>query len=108
MHFSISMCKFLSTVSNVRQQTLTVSFYRIVGEEASSRPAEFASALVFAHEYGILAASLQDRPFIPKSFVAIGGVPDACKTAFRKWDPRTLQASPQVLPLNAAIEAIRS
>ncbi|KAL1963634.1 hypothetical protein VTN77DRAFT_7955 [Rasamsonia byssochlamydoides] len=82
--------------------------YVIVGEEAYARSAEFASALVFAQEYGILAASLQDRPFIPKSFVAIGGVPDACKMAFRKWDRRTSQTSPLVLPLNAAIEAIRS
>lgn len=82
--------------------------YVIIGEQASSRPTELASAIVFAQEYGILAASLQDRPFIPKSFVAIGGVPDSCKTAFRKWDRRTWQSQPQVLPLNAAIEAIRS
>ncbi|OXV08669.1 hypothetical protein Egran_03566 [Elaphomyces granulatus] len=81
--------------------------YVIIGEQASSRPTELASAIVFAQEYGILAASLQDRPFIPKSFVAIGGVPDSCKTAFRKWDRRTWQSQPQVLPLNAAIEAIR-
>ncbi|KAL2006511.1 hypothetical protein VTN00DRAFT_9179 [Thermoascus crustaceus] len=82
--------------------------YVIVGEQASSRSAEFASALVFAHEYGILAASLQDRPFIPKSFVALGGVPDECKVAFRKWDKRARQTPPKVLPLNAAIQAIRS
>ncbi|KAL1997751.1 hypothetical protein VTN02DRAFT_885 [Thermoascus thermophilus] len=81
--------------------------YVIVGEEASSRSAEFASALVFAHEYGILAASLQDRPFIPKSFVALGGVPDECKVAFRKWD-KLVRRTPKVLPLNAAIQAIRS
>lgn len=85
---------------------------RIVGAEASHRAAEFASALVFAHEYGILAASLQDRPFIPKSFVAVGGVPEnnCCRTiAFRKWDRRhpVAQTTPHVLPLNAAIEAIR-
>lgn len=82
---------------------------RIVGEEASQRPAEFASAVVFAHEYGILSASLQDRPFIPKSYVAIGGVPDACLSAFRKWTRRPSRSgTPKVLPLDAAIEAIRS
>ncbi|KAB8218101.1 hypothetical protein BDV33DRAFT_131191 [Aspergillus novoparasiticus] len=82
--------------------------YVIVGEQASNRPADFVSAVVFAHEYGILAASLQDRPFIPKSFVSLGGVPGSCCTAFRKWEQPTLRMPPQVFPLNAAIEAIRS
>ncbi|RAQ65213.1 gelsolin repeat protein [Aspergillus flavus] len=82
--------------------------YVIVGEQASNRPADFVSAVVFAHEYGILAASLQDRPFIPKSFVSLGGVPGRCCTAFRKWEQPTLRMPPQVFPLNAAIEAIRS
>ncbi|KKK26915.1 hypothetical protein ARAM_003742 [Aspergillus rambellii] len=82
--------------------------YVIVGEQASNRPAEFASAVVFAHEYGILAASLQDRPFIPKSFVSLGGPPESCRGAFRKWKQRPLQKPPQVFPLNAAIDAIRS
>ncbi|KAH8698833.1 hypothetical protein BGW36DRAFT_150918 [Talaromyces proteolyticus] len=82
--------------------------YVVVGIDAHSRPAEFASALVFAHEYGILAASLQDRPFIPKSFVAIGGVPECCKVTFRKWDSKIWASTPRILPLNAAIEAIRS
>ncbi|KAJ5578525.1 uncharacterized protein N7459_007489 [Penicillium hispanicum] len=81
--------------------------YVIVGEQASPKSAEFASAVVFAHEYGILAASLQDRPFIPNSFVALGGIPDRCQSAFRKWDPRSIHA-PCVFPLDVAIEAIRS
>ncbi|PWY90139.1 hypothetical protein BO70DRAFT_308701 [Aspergillus heteromorphus CBS 117.55] len=80
--------------------------YVIVGEQASNRPAEFASAVYLAHEYGILAASLQDRPFIPKSFFSLGGIPEACSSAFRKWVPGS--RLPQVFPLNAAIEAIRS
>ncbi|KAL4941749.1 hypothetical protein BDV06DRAFT_175777 [Aspergillus oleicola] len=82
--------------------------YVIVGDQASNRPAEFASAVVFAHEYGILAASLQDRPFIPKSFISLGGTPEVCRSAFRKWTRRPLQQPPQVFPLNAAIDAIRS
>ncbi|KAJ0425704.1 hypothetical protein BJY00DRAFT_155086 [Aspergillus carlsbadensis] len=82
--------------------------YVIVGEQASNRPAEFASAVVFAHEYGILAASLQDRPFIPKSYISLGGAPESCRSAFRKWSRRPLQRPPQVYPLNAAIDAIRS
>ncbi|KAJ5901704.1 hypothetical protein N7495_002232 [Penicillium taxi] len=79
----------------------------IVGELATQKPADFASALIFAHEYGILAASLEDRPFIPKSHVSLGGIPDRCQSAFRKWSPRSLHA-PCVFPLNVAIEAIRS
>ncbi|PLB48153.1 hypothetical protein P170DRAFT_447946 [Aspergillus steynii IBT 23096] len=83
--------------------------YVIVGEQSSNRPGEFASAVVFAHEYGILAASLQDRPFIPKSYVALGGIPDSCRSAFRKWVPRSPSTPPpRVFPLNAAIEAIRT
>lgn len=82
--------------------------YVIVGDRASNRPAEFASAVVFAHEYGILAASLQDRPFIPKSFISLGGTPESCRSAFRKWVRRPLQRPTQVFPLNAALDAIRS
>ncbi|KAG0158503.1 hypothetical protein PDIDSM_6018 [Penicillium digitatum] len=81
--------------------------YVIVGDQASQKSADFASAVVFAHEYGILATSLQDRPFIPKSFVALGGVPDRCQSAFRKWNPRH-QHTPFVFSLDAVIEAIRS
>ncbi|CRG89306.1 Titin [Talaromyces islandicus] len=82
--------------------------YVVVGNEAQSKAAEFASALVFAHEYGILAASLEDRPFIPKSFVVFGGIPEQCRVAFRKWDSKIWQSTARILPLNAAIEAIRS
>ncbi|KAJ6098450.1 hypothetical protein N7499_002824 [Penicillium canescens] len=81
--------------------------YVIIGEQASQKSADFASAVVFAHEYGILATSLQDRPFIPKSFVALGGVADRCQSAFRKWNPRTLNA-PFVFPLDVVIEAMRA
>ncbi|KAB8069919.1 hypothetical protein BDV29DRAFT_43409 [Aspergillus leporis] len=82
--------------------------YVIVGEQATNRPAEFVSAVFFAHEYGILAASLQDRPFIPNSFVSLGGVPDTSREAFRKWEQPFSPMPPQVFPLNAAIEAVRS
>ena len=87
--------------------TDTNSPHSIVGDQASQKSADFASAVVFAHEYGILATSLQDRPFIPKSFVALGGVPDRCQSAFRKWNPRT-QHAPFVFSLDVVIEAIRS
>ncbi|KAK2747695.1 hypothetical protein FQN55_004865 [Onygenales sp. PD_40] len=92
----------------------------IVGANANARSAEFASALVFAQEYSIMAVSLQDRPFIPKGSVVMHGLPDECKQAFRKWDERVGSgrrdagslglkkgARTGVVPLNAAIEAIR-
>ncbi|CAG8003676.1 unnamed protein product [Penicillium salamii] len=81
--------------------------YVIVGEQAIQKSADFASAVVFAHEYGILATSLQDRPFIPKSYVALGGVADRCQSAFRKWNPRNHHA-PFVFPLDVVIESLRS
>ncbi|KAK2747811.1 hypothetical protein FQN57_001841 [Myotisia sp. PD_48] len=85
--------------------------YVIVGEQANTRHAEFASALVFAQEYGILAVSEQDRPFLPKSYAVLNGLPDECKYAFRKWDDRAYRDSskttPTILPLATAIDAIR-
>lgn len=41
---------------------------------------------MFAQEYGILAASLQDRPFIPVSTVVLEGVPRDMKAVFRCWE----------------------
>ncbi|PGH30806.1 hypothetical protein GX50_06434 [[Emmonsia] crescens] len=82
----------------------------IVGDRANARSAEFSSALIFAQEYSIMAVSLQDRPFLPKSSVVIYGISDECKRAFRKWEDRGIlspRKMPCVIPLNAAIEAIR-
>jgi hypothetical protein len=90
-----------------RQYRTISNFHRIIGEQATQKSADFASAVVFAHEYGILATSLQDRPFIPKSFVALGGVADRCQSAFRKWNPRNHHA-PFVFPLDVVIESLRS
>lgn len=107
MPSSSSMCK-CPLIPDESCSTANRFVCRIVGEHASSRSADFASALFFAHEYGIMAVSLEDRPFIPRSYVAIGGVPEPCKTVFRKWDRRDWNKAVKVLPLNAAIEAIRS
>lgn len=100
------MCKY--TLPHFIYDRFINCLLRIVGAQASNRPAEFASAVVFAHEYGILAASLQDRPFIPKSYVSIGGPPKSCRSAFRKYDKGPWDMRPQMFPLNAAIDAIRS
>jgi len=77
-------------------------------------------ALLFAQEYGILAAGIEDRPFVPVSTVVLEGVPRDLKFVFRKWSnalaptvihsPTTTLArgrSLRVVPLNAALDATR-
>ena len=59
---------------------------RYVGELAKSKPIEFVTALSFAEQYGMLAASLQDRPAIPPCWVSFGRVEENFKAAFRKWN----------------------
>ncbi|KAH0562743.1 hypothetical protein GP486_002606 [Trichoglossum hirsutum] len=90
--------------------------YIIVGAKSQSNYAEFQTALMFAQEYGILAASMEDRPFIPISTVILQGVPRDFKAVFRKWDDaKTMttwepkkSSSLKLIPLSAAIEATRS
>jgi hypothetical protein len=96
--------------------------YVIVGSASQSQYAAFCTALLFAQEYGILAASLEDRPFVPVSTVVLEGVPRDLKACFRKWKEgqgptiagpgaghKGLQRgkSLRVVPLNAALDASR-
>ncbi|EHK15632.1 uncharacterized protein TRIVIDRAFT_39161 [Trichoderma virens Gv29-8] len=96
--------------------------YIIVGSQAQSQYASFRTALDFAQEYAVLAASMEDRPFIPISTVVLEGVPRDLKRVFRKWtDERcpTLLHNPsteaglkrgrslRVVPLTQAILALR-
>jgi hypothetical protein len=96
--------------------------YIIVGSAAQAEFASFQHALLFAQEYGILAAGMEDRPFIPVTTVVLEGVPKDLRSVFRKWVPGlspTLHKLPaagslqrgrslRVLPLNAALEATRT
>jgi hypothetical protein len=59
--------------------------YSIVGPLSSSQSTAFSTALLFAQEYGMLAASLEDRPFIPVATVVLEGVPRDMKAVFRSW-----------------------
>jgi len=59
--------------------------YIIVGPLAHTQSHAFATALLFAQDYGILAASLEDRPFVPVSTVVLEGVPRDMKPCFRQW-----------------------
>ncbi|KAL2038607.1 hypothetical protein N7G274_008655 [Stereocaulon virgatum] len=85
-------------------------------QHKSTRSAAFRAALVFAQEYGILAASAEDRPFVPTSSVVIcskagpengkdvDNLPEGMIRAFRKWDSNIIREC-KVLPLTAALEA---
>ncbi|KAJ4268796.1 hypothetical protein NW762_002864 [Fusarium torreyae] len=59
--------------------------YIIVGARAQSRYASFRNALDFAQEYAILAAGMEDRPFVPISTVVLEGIPRDLKRVFRFW-----------------------
>jgi hypothetical protein len=83
--------------------------YLFVGDQARSKSAEFVTAMFFAQEYSILAASMQDRPLVPPCRVAFSEVPPDFRTVFRKWvlTPRNRPGgSPTTIPLNAIIEAL--
>lgn len=87
-------------------------------QHKSTESAAFRAALVFAQEYGILAASAEDRPFVPVSSVVIcsrsgspnvkeveSGVPEGMRRAFRKWDDGKGLGECRVLTLTAALGA---
>ena len=59
--------------------------YIIVGKESRDKYDDFCAALIFAQEYGILTAGMEDRPFVPVSTVVLEGVPRDMKGVFRKW-----------------------
>ncbi|KAI0887295.1 uncharacterized protein GGS22DRAFT_107408 [Annulohypoxylon maeteangense] len=92
--------------------------YIIVGSRAQSQYASFHNALEFAQEYGILAAGMEDRPFVPFSTVVLEGIPRDMKSVFRKWrdaDSPTVTnvntglkrgRSLRVVPLNQALQAL--
>ncbi|GJN69130.1 hypothetical protein PLICBS_003176 [Purpureocillium lilacinum] len=60
--------------------------YIVVGARANSQYTSFRNALDFAQEYAILAAGMEDRPFVPVSTVVLEGIPRDLKRVFRKWD----------------------
>ncbi|KAI1457656.1 hypothetical protein F4805DRAFT_474947 [Annulohypoxylon moriforme] len=92
--------------------------YIIVGSRAQAQYASFHNALEFAQEYGILAAGMEDRPFVPFSTVVLEGIPRDMKSVFRKWrdaDSPTVTnvntglkrgRSLRVVPLNQALQAL--
>ncbi|KAI0128751.1 hypothetical protein BJ170DRAFT_580027 [Xylariales sp. AK1849] len=95
--------------------------YIIVGSRAQPQYASFYNALEFAQEYAILAAGMEDRPFVPISTVVLEGIPKDMKSVFRKWrdaDSPTITNAPgsgtglrrgrslRIVPLNQALQAL--
>ena len=83
--------------------------YVIVGARAQSQYASFHNALDFAQEYAILAAGMEDRPFVPISTVVLEGIPRDLKSVFRKWRdqdcPTLMVNSPVASPASASANA---
>jgi hypothetical protein len=95
--------------------------YILVGSTSQSQFAAFQHSLMFAQEYGILAAGMEDRPFVPVTTIVMGGVPKDMRAVFRKWkdalSPTEMKPagsalqrgrSLRVVPLTAALEATRT
>ncbi|KAI8954629.1 hypothetical protein F4801DRAFT_575365 [Xylaria longipes] len=79
--------------------------YIVVGSRAQAEYASFHNALDFAQEYAILAASVEDRPFVPVSTVVLEGIPRDMKSVFRKWQDAL---SPTVTNVNTGLKRGRS
>lgn len=97
--------------------------YIIVGYRSQAQYAAFRNALDFAQEYAILAAGMEDRPFVPISTVVLEGIPRDLKSVFRKWTDEaspTRMAAPgiaspvsikrgrslRIVPLTVALQAV--
>ncbi|KAF2026220.1 hypothetical protein EK21DRAFT_103386 [Setomelanomma holmii] len=93
--------------------------YIIIGALSRTQANAFSTALLFAQEYGILAVSEEDRPFMPVTTVVMEGVPRDMKAVFRHWDDTIIPAaglmrgklgrgkSLRIVGLDKAIEATR-
>ncbi|KAH6390031.1 hypothetical protein HBI60_184230 [Parastagonospora nodorum] len=93
--------------------------YIIIGALSRTQSQAFSTALLFAQEYGILAVSEEDRPFMPVTTVVMEGVPRDMKAVFRHWDDALIPAaglmrgklgrgkSLRIVGLDKAIEATR-
>ncbi|KAL9095018.1 MAG: hypothetical protein Q9165_002620 [Trypethelium subeluteriae] len=89
--------------------------YVILGPHSNKHPALLPTALLFAQDYSILAASLEDRPFVPVGNVLMPGFfPRDLKAVFRGWRDEMTESfkegrkeGKKVLGLGAAIAAVR-
>ena len=84
--------------SNIYVLDAFFEMYIIVGARSQHQYAAFRNALDFAQEYAILAAGMEDRPFVPVSTVVLEGIPRDLKSVFRKWRDG---ASPTVMHVSS-------
>lgn len=102
----------------------TVPSLSLSRQSQDAQYASFCTALLFAQEYAILAATTEDRPFVPVSNVVLEGVPRDLRGCFRKWVDGSEGGSNiaggsggdgglrrgrslRVVPLSAALDATR-
>ena len=48
----------------------------------------FTQACLFAQDYALLAAGMQDRPSLPAALVSLGDIPAPAAALFPAWDAR--------------------
>ena len=93
----------------------TDRYFRILGPQSDKHASVLPTALLFAQDYSILAASLEDRPFVPVGNVLMPGFfPRDLKAVFRGWRDEVTESfkegrkeGKKVLGLGAAIAAVR-
>lgn len=76
-----------------------------MGDQASSKHVECATALMLAQEMSMLAPTLQDRPLMPICHFVFGDPPKDFKAVLRKWEDERHEVS-MVLPLEEAVDAL--
>ena len=65
----------------------------VVGALCRSQSTAFSTALLFAQEYSVLAASEDLRPMVPITTVVLEGTPKDMKANFRHWDDTIVPAA---------------
>lgn len=70
-------------MGNIWRKTLTS--FSTDGANQGNQYQAFHTALHFAQEYGILAAGMEDRPFVPICTVVVEGMPRDARVVVRKW-----------------------
>ena len=111
-------CQSDISSSNIYILDAFFEIYIIVGSRAQAQYSAFHNALMFTQEYGILAAGMEDRPYVPVTTVVLEGIPKDMKSVFRKWRDRLAPTVTQfnglqrgrslrVVPLTTALDATR-
>lgn len=86
------------------------SLYIMVNSQCSSKAAEFVTAMYLAQDFAMLSPSIQDRPLLPRCYVAMGEPTPDVKACFRRWsviDGHSLAGNESMcVPLEEVMEAL--